>query len=330
MGDLVKGMVEPLAKRWTASMSGPLLLLWLSGALIHLHQRGGPGHACVKPGYLARAGCQIAKQGAPGAVLLTAALAAAVLLSGVALSAVASPVLEMLAGRWGTSAPVVAYARHRTARHARRRAVLDARSRAAAAPAHYSPQAQVTWQAQSAWRRDRALRSWSHYPRRAADLRPTSVGNALVGVCEQIRRDYGFELPVCWGPFVECLDTAARDRLMASATRVLGRTQALICAVAAAAWALLLPGLVAKALWIALCAACAWGANRALRSGTEAYCAHVCDAFAVHRIRLYRATGIEPPATTTDEPRSGKVLTDALAMRLAPGESRPFRWPETP
>lgn len=46
MGELVKGMVEPLAKRWTAAMSGPLVLFWLAGALLVALRHGGLPDVC--------------------------------------------------------------------------------------------------------------------------------------------------------------------------------------------------------------------------------------------------------------------------------------------
>lgn len=215
-------------------------------------------------------------------------------LCAMGLSAVASPLLEMLAGKWGTSAPVVAFARLRTARHAVRRERLAGRAGDLSGPGDLAGDRLAVWRTQNAWRRTGARRLWSHYPRRRDELRPTAVGNALHGVAAGIERNYGLSLPVCWGPFVECLESTARERLVASATRVSGRTQALICAAVAPLWALVLTDAVARLCWLVACALCVWGAYRALRSGVEQYCEHVRDVFAVHRVRLYHAAGFAP------------------------------------
>ncbi|WP_405402317.1 hypothetical protein [Streptomyces sp. NBC_01104] len=328
MGDLVKGMVEPLAKRWTATMGGPLLLFWMAGALTVLHRFGPPSELCGRTGALGRPVCRIAGQGAWGTALLAAALTAGLVLSAVALSAVASPALEVLAGRWGTSAPAVALAHRRTARHASRRERLGRRAADRSGPGAHQGDRLIAWRAQNAWRRTGAGRAWSHYPRRRDELRPTTVGNALHGVAAGIERNYGLSLPVCWGPFVECLEATARERLTASATRVLGRTQALVCAVLAPVWTLLLEGVAARVVWLVVCALWVWGAHRALRSGTEQYCEHVRDVFAVHRIRLYRAAGFPAPVSTEAEVASGNALSEALAMELT--RDTLFAWPDAP
>ncbi|MGW6208111.1 hypothetical protein ACWF9B_31290 [Streptomyces sp. NPDC055089] len=328
MGDLVKGMVEPLAKRWTATMGGPLLLFWMAGALFVLHRLGPPSDFCGGAGALGRPVCRIAGQGAWGTALLAAALTAVPVLSAVALSAAASPALEVLAGRWGTSAPAVALAHRRTARHAARRERLARRATDRSGPGALRGDRLMAWRAQNAWRRTGARRAWSHYPRRRDELRPTAVGNALHGVAADVERNYGLSLPVCWGPFVECLEETARERLTTSATRVLGRTQALICAGLAPVWAVPLEGAAARVVWLAVCAVCVWGAHRALRSGTEQYCEHVRDVFAVHRVRLYRAAGFPPPASTETEVASGSALTAALAMELT--RDTPLTWQDAP
>ncbi|MCX5432938.1 hypothetical protein OHU11_35415 [Streptomyces sp. NBC_00257] len=328
MGELVKGMVEPLAKRWTAAMSGPLVLFWLAGALLVALRHGGLPDVC-RAGTQgpAEPACRLVGQGPWGVALAAAAATAVMVLCAMGLSAVASPLLEMLAGKWGTSAPVVAFARLRTARHAVRRERLAGRAGDLSGPGDLAGDRLAVWRTQNAWRRTGARRLWSHYPRRRDELRPTAVGNALHGVAAGIERNYGLSLPVCWGPFVECLESTARERLVASATRVSGRTQALICAAVAPLWALVLTDAVARLCWLVACALCVWGAYRALRSGVEQYCEHVRDVFAVHRVRLYHAAGFAPPASTEAEVACGRLLSKALAMELT--DDVAHAWPET-
>lgn len=328
MGELVKGMVEPLAKRWTAAMSGPLVLFWLAGAVLVAHAHGGRPNIC-RTGLWgpAEPACRLMGQGAWGMVLAGATATAVMVLCALGLSAVASPLLEVLAGKWGTSPPVLTFALRRTTRHAARRERLDARAHDLNGPGDLVGDRLAVWRTQNAWQRTAARRTWSHYPRRRDELRPTAVGNALHGVAAGIDRNYGLSLPVCWGPFVECLESTARERLIASATRVLGRTQALVCAAAASVWAVALPGALAPLCWLAGCALCVWGAYRSLRSGVEQYCEHVRDVFAVHRVRLYRAAGFPPPASTAEEVEHGRLLTRALAMELT--DEIVHVWPET-
>ncbi|MFI2084499.1 hypothetical protein ACH43Y_29605 [Streptomyces rubiginosohelvolus] len=329
MGELVKGMVEPLAKRWTAAMSGPLVLFWLAGALLVAHGQGGlPGVCDAGLWGIAGPACRLMDQGVWGAVLAGAAATAVMVLCALGLSAVASPLLEILAGRWGTWPPVVTLALRCTNGHAARRERLDTRARDLSGPGDLVGDRLAVWRTQKAWRRTADRRKWSHYPRRRDELRPTSVGNALHGAAAGIERNYGLSLPVCWGPFVECLEPTARERLIASATRVLGRTQALVCAAAASVWVVAVPGSVARLCWLAGCALCVWGAYRSLRSGIEQYCEHVRDVFAVHRVRLYRAAGIAPPPSTAEEVERGRLLTRALAMELT--DEVVHVWPEAP
>ncbi|MFE1366574.1 hypothetical protein ACFW84_20350 [Streptomyces anulatus] len=328
MGELVKGMVEPLAKRWTAAMSGPLVLFWLAGALLVTHAHSGLSGICRRGSQgLAEPACRLMSQGAWGVVLAATAATAIIILCALGLSAVASPLLEVLAGKWGTIPPLMALALRRTTCHAARRKRLDAQARDLSGPGNLVGDRLAVWQIQNAWQRTAARRMWSHYPRRRDELRPTSVGNALHGVAAGIDRNYGLSLPICWGPFVECLESTARERLIASATRVLGRTQALVCAAAASVWAVALPGALAPLCWLAGCALGIWGAYRSLRSGVEQYCDHVRAAFAVHRVRLYRATGFAPPASTAEEVERGRLLTSALAMELT--DDIAHTWPET-
>ncbi|MCX5202958.1 hypothetical protein OG897_16055 [Streptomyces sp. NBC_00237] len=322
MGDLVKGMVEPVAKRWSAVMGGPLLLWWLAGLVLVLHQRGGPATACREPGVLLSVPCRLQERGAAGQAVLAAALIAVVVLSALASSALAGPLLEVLSGRWGTSRIAVAVTRVRTRRHRDRRTALRRGRLPAPARAGTDPAA---WDVQEGWRAARAAAAWARYPRRTEDLRPTAVGNALVGLTAEVQRAYGLRLAVCWGPFTEALEQSARDRLATAATRVLGRAQALLCAAAGGVWVFLLPGVVAKAVWLVVCVGCCWGAHRALRAGVDAYCVQVMDAVTVHRARLYRAVGLPLPATTAEERASGESLSRALAMRLE--GAVPHDWP---
>ncbi|MFD5395317.1 hypothetical protein ACFWJW_13960 [Streptomyces sp. NPDC127097] len=316
MGGLVKGFVEPIAKRWSAAMGGPLLLFWLAGTLIVLWRRGGGTHPCRVPEPWAGVSCGIAAQQPVGPIVLSAAALALVVVSAWAASASAPFVLEVLAGRWGTSRPALAHTRRRIVRHRAWRAALAGHS---VPPSGLTGDALDAWQVQSGWRGARRRAATARYPRPRdpEPLLPTALGNALISVPAEIRRKYGLELSVCWDPFVKALDAPDREDLTAAATRVFARVQALMCAVATTLWAVLLPGWWPRLLWIAVCGLFVWAAHRALRAGVDAYCLHVGDIFAVRRVRLYRALGIAPPASSAQEVPSGEILSATLSLSLS-------------
>ncbi|MFI9630433.1 hypothetical protein [Streptomyces sp. NPDC052042] len=327
MGDLVKGLLEPIAKRWSAVMGGPLLLFWLAGVLLMLWMRGSGTHPCRTPGFAADVPCTIAAQRPWGAVVLTAAATAVVVMSAWALTASAGFVLEVLAGRWGTSRIALTYTRHRMARHHARRSDLAAWRHAP--PTGLADEDLDAWNSQNGWRATRRRAAYARYPRVSdpQHLLPTAMGNALVSVSAEVHRMYGLDLAVCWEPFVKALETPVRDELTAAATRVFARVQGLVCAATAALWAIVIPGVLPRLLWVATCALLVWGSHRSLRAGVDAYCRHVTGLFVVHRVRLYRALGLAPPATAQDEVSCGTTLSAVLSRSLrASSASVPYGW----
>jgi hypothetical protein len=88
----------------------------------------------------------------------------------------------------------------------------------------------------------------------------------------------------------------------------------------------LLPGWWPRLFWITVCVLLVGAAHRALRSAVDAYCRHVGDIFALHRVRLYRALGITPPASSAQEVTSGEILSAALSLSLStlPNGSTPI------
>ncbi|MFI6550106.1 hypothetical protein ACIBO9_43390 [Streptomyces prunicolor] len=144
----------------------------------------------------------------------------------------------------------------------------------------------------------------------------------------EVGRKYGLNLALCWDPFVRTLEVPVRDELTAAATRIFARVQGLVCAVAAALWAIVIPGVLPKLLWVVICALLVWSVHRSLRAGVDAYCRHVTDLFVVHRVRLYRALGIAPPATAQDEVSCGNTLSALLSRTLPAGSAPvPYEWP---
>jgi hypothetical protein len=325
VGGLVKGFLEPIAKRWSAAMGGPLLLFWLAGTLIVLWRRDDGAHPCRTTESWTRVYCGIAAQQPVGPLVLSAAALALVVVSAWAASASAPFVLEVLAGRWGTSRPALAYTRRRIARHRARRAAFARRSEP---PAGLSGDALAAWQVQTGWHAARSRAASARYPRPRDPERllPTALGNALISVSAETRRKYGLELSVCWDPFVKALEAPDRDDLTAAATRVFARVQALMCSAATTLWAVLLPGWWPRLFWITVCVLLVGAAHRALRSAVDASCRHVGDIFALHRVRLYRALGITPPASSAQEVTSGEILSAALSLSLStlPNGSTPI------
>ncbi|MEU9407417.1 hypothetical protein AB0E08_17270 [Streptomyces sp. NPDC048281] len=241
MGGLVKGLIEPIAKRWSAAMGGPLLMFWLAGVLIVLWPKGNSARPCHASMVPADKLCTIAGQGVAGPILLASTTTALVVLSAWALSSSASFMLEILAVRWGTSRLALAHTRRRTARHRARRTALTSDR---PAPPELSGDRLDAWRVQSGWRAARRRAMSARYPR-SRDPEPllsTALGNALISLPAEIRRRYGLDLGACWDPFVKTLEASVRDELTAAAPRVLARVQGVICAAAASVWAVLLPG----------------------------------------------------------------------------------------
>lgn len=327
MGGVVKGLIEPIAKRWSAAMGGPLLMFWLAGALIVIWREGASTRPCQASMVPTRTLCTIAGQGSVGTIVLSSTATALFVVSAWALSSSAGFMLEILAGHWGTSRIALAHTRRRTARHrARRTALASVRT----APPGLSGDRLDAWRVQSGWRAARRRAASARYPRPRdpEPLLPTALGNALISLPAEIRRRYGLDMGVCWDPFVKTLEAPARDELTAAATRVLARVQGVICAAAACVWGVLLPGFWPRLVWVAGCSMLVWSAHRALRAGVDAYSRHVGDLFTVHRIRLYRALGFAPPATTADEVHCGETLSAFLSRALPPGSaSMPYDWP---
>ncbi|MFJ2419281.1 hypothetical protein [Streptomyces brevispora] len=273
----------------------------------------------------------IATQRPLGPVLLAAAATAIIVMSAWALSASAAFALEVLAGRWGMSRIALAWTQLRMVRHHARRSELYA-AQEAEPPPGLSVEGREAWLSQNGWRTARKRAAHARYPRRRdrVPVLPTALGNALVSVSTETRRKYGLDLVLCWDPFVKALDAPVRDELIAAATRVFARVQGLMCAAASGFWAILVPGIWPRLLWVSMCAGLVWAAHRSLRVGVDAYCHYVTDVFAIHRVRLYRALGLEPPAVVQDEVSCGVTLNAVLSRGIAAG-SPPIRyeWPGT-
>ncbi|WP_415951283.1 hypothetical protein [Streptomyces sp. KLOTTS4A1] len=310
-------------------MGGPLLLYWLTGALVVLWRRGAGTHVCRTSDSPVSVPCMIATQRPLGPVLLTAAATAIIVMSAWALSASAAFALEVLAGRWGMSRIALAWTRLRMARHHARRSELHA-AQEEEPPVGLSAEGRKAWLSQNGWRTARKRAAHARYPRQRdrVPVLPTAIGNALVSVSTETRRKYGLDLALCWDPFVKALDAEVRDELIAAATRVFARVQGLMCAAAAGFWAILIPGIWPRLLWVSMCAGLVWAAHRSLRVGIDAYCRHVTDVFAIHRVRLYRALGLKPPAAVQEEVSCGLKLNAVLSRRI-PAGSPPigYEWP---
>lgn len=151
------------------------------------------------------------------------------------------------------------------------------------------------------------------------------VGNTLQALCERVALAYGWELQFCWAVFGEALDPGVRDRLAASATAVMARVQAMICAVAALAWTALMPGWWPKVVWIALCLAVTAAAHQSLRINLDRYANQVWETVTAHRVRLYRVTGMPLPTDTRQERQAGERLSAFLRRDLT--SPAPLDWP---
>lgn len=308
-------------------MGGPLLLFWLAGALAVAWRRGSGKDLCRLPERHTDVLCSIAAQRPLGPILWAAAATAVIVMSAWALSASAGFALEILAGRWGTSKIALAYTRHRIARHRARRS--DLATWRQTPPAGLNGDNLDAWHSQNGWRATRRRAAYARYPRMTDShhLLPTSVGNALVSVSAEARRTYGLDLAVCWDPFVKALEAPVRSELTVAATRVFARVQGLVCAAGAALWAALIPGVLPRLLWVAVCVLLVWGAHRSIRAGVDAYCRHVASLFAIHRVRLYRALGFTPPTTAQAEADCGATLSAVLSRSLPTGAAPvPYEW----
>jgi hypothetical protein len=317
MGDLAKGLVEPLARRWSRAMGGAVVCFWLVGLVLCLARTPPRRLDCARddaPG--ARLVCLLTRHGGFGIGVATAVALGIVVVSALLSVWFAPGVLNLLSGAWPDVPPLRWWARRRTEAHRARRGNLVR----ALQPATDDVLAVRRAGAASVARR--------HYPKGGTTLQPTRIGNAVAATEQRVAERHGLDLELCWRPLVQVIDQPARTRLETASSLIVARAQAVLCAAALLVWTPLLPTPWARAGYAAGCLLLVLLACRVVAGAVEAYCDAAEDTFLVHRAALYRALGFPLPTTTRTERAHGGELSKYLAKRaLSPVT---YDWPDPP
>ncbi|MFH8801015.1 hypothetical protein ACH4F6_15675 [Streptomyces sp. NPDC017936] len=317
MGDLAKGLVEPLARRWSRAMGGAVVCFWLVGVVLHL-VRTPPGRLdCGRddaPG--ADLVCLVTRHGGFGVGVATTVALGVVVVSALLTVWCAPGVLNLLSGAWPDVPPLRRWARRRVEAHReRRRKLVEA-------------MLPTTNDVLAVRRAATASVARRHYPKGSATLQPTRIGNALAATEQRVEERHGLDLELCWRPLVQVVDQTARTRLETASSLIVARAQAVPFAAGLLLWTPLLPTWRARGAYAAGCLLLVLLACRAVAEAVDAYCDAAEDTFLVHRTGLYRALGFPLPTTTGHERDQGRELSKYLAKRsLAPVT---FDWPDPP
>jgi hypothetical protein len=326
MNELLGTLAEPWARRWSGQVAGAALAFWVTGLVIYVGRNDASELRCPATGAAPGVWCRIDHSGAAGYLILALAVLATVIGSASIMTALAPRLIYLLAGN-GWPVRGLAAALSRPLVRWLMRVQLDRLGRVASAgtPVHES----VPALAASPDRRRRAHRllaadaataqvdraavaTLRRYPAAPQAMGLTRVANSLAAMNGRVWRRHGLDLSVCWEPLVAVLPESARESLTRESTRVTLQGQNLGWAIAALAWAALLPVPWSVAAWIVIVLIVLRVLYGGLCAAVDSYCDLIEATVAVHRHRLYRALGFAPPASTSTEPVIGALVTDYL------------------
>ncbi|MER6471000.1 hypothetical protein [Streptomyces collinus] len=317
MGDLAKGLVEPLARRWSGAMSGAVVCFWLVGIVFYL--AGTPPRRIDCGGDNASEAhpvCLLTRHGGFGIGVATALALSIVVMSALLTVWCAPGVLNLLSGAWPDVPLLRWWAQRRIAAHREQRGRLVTAMQ---------PSTNNVLQARRAAAASAARR---YYPKGSATLQPTRIANALAAAEQRVADRHGLDMELCWRPLVEVVDPAVRTRLESASSLIVTRAQAAPCAAGLLAWAWLLPVWWARGVYAACCLLLVGLACRAVTAAVETYCDAVEETFLLHRVSLYRALGFPLPTSTQAERSQGQDLSRYLAKRILPPVA--FDWTASP
>lgn len=239
-----------------------------------------------------------------------ALLGLAILIVSVLLVPLAVPLVRLLEGYWGTSRLIRPLAEVRTRRHASKRAVLAARTRADGAEVS-EEQRQAALEA--AWDLTR------RYPPQALAM-PTALGNVLRSAEFRAGRPYGLDSAIAWPRLYPLLDAEIRalvdDRRqqldVTARFAVVFATLAVVTVVllVSAGWWLLLPFVVCFLAWVSY---------RAAVTAAIAYGEALDAAFDLGHFALATKLGLQRPKDAADERSRNQDLTVFLSRLRLPG-----------
>ncbi|MFH0245775.1 hypothetical protein ACGRHY_25910 [Streptomyces sp. HK10] len=317
MGDLAKGLVEPLARRWSRAMGGAVVCFWLVGVVLYLARTppGRLGSGCDgAPG--AHPACLVTRHGGFGIGVAATVALGIVVVSALLTVWLAPGVLNVLSGAWPDVPPLRWWARRRIEAHRERRRKLVETMRPA------------TDDVLTVRRAAAASVARRRCPKGSAALQPTRIGNALAAAEQRVEERHGLDLELCWRPLVQVVDQTARARLETASSLIVARVQTVLFAAGLLVWTSLLPGWWARGAYAAGCLLLVLLTCRAVAGAVDAYCDAAEDTFLLHRAGLYRALGFPCPTTTRDERNQGRELSKYLAKRSLPPVA--FDWPDPP
>jgi hypothetical protein len=294
MDKLVTELINPFASRVMATMSLASIVFWTVGLTLVYHRHPGPLPLCDSGG---RQLCGILSGEWAQTVVPVLTLAVAVVLLSTMVMAGSHLTLVLLQGtRWW------------------RRIGLWLQERA--------------WERHS--ERDRNGRSsgakwFPHGPAAEELLQPTRLGNIFAATHQRLVDRNGFRLSSCLRLLRHVLPAADREDLDRTLNEVARRVQLLEWLVLGTVWAVLLPGVGPKIIWVSCCLLAAFWVYREVCAKAMEYCDEVDAVVVLNRHRLYEGVGLVPPSCTGDEPQAGNALCSYLDRRGA-SFSQPLRW----
>jgi hypothetical protein len=295
LGKFWEGVGDKLAERW-ADVSVPALVFWLGGFLAWIYSHGGVTRLAASVHWLVRLPTS-------GQVALLLAALAGVAGSGVIVSRLTFPALQILEGYWPRFCSplrrlIISRVVIPSAKRDEKRLevlfplVLETPDKATAE--------QFAALASTDVRRRRR-------PRREMDYMPTRTGNILRAAEEQPERKYGLNSVIVWPRLWLLLPDSVRQELATART-------ALDTSVSSVVWGLLFclfafwtPLALVAGLGVAVSAAAFWVPGRA-----ETFGDLMEAAYDLYRVSLYEQLRWPLPKDAEDEASMGAMLTEYL------------------
>jgi hypothetical protein len=321
---LTAALSEPIANRWRNTALGTAVMLWVAFALLYADSHWEDSR-CAGPTSLP---CRLYRAEPVGPVLLLLAAVCLVALSAFLAAALAPRLLTLLTtDTWlGAPSALVRLGLLLVWWQGRRR---DGLSRRFKELEKVSPATgKVTELARG---RQRVLENSSEsgwMKEGQGQLRLSAAGNAFAAVAVRLESTTGLNVGVIWQPLLATLPKEALDPLSARTVVILSRCQQLLLLLAAMPLALLLPWRFAW-IWLVVCAIGALGFSHALTAEARLFATQVFTTVILHRPKLYRAVGLEPPRTPSGEIHDGQRLTAlvaALSALDAPPSGITYQW----
>jgi hypothetical protein len=160
-------------------------------------------------------------------------------------------------------------------------------------------------------------------------LEPTFLGNVFAASRQRILHTDGLYLQGCWHVLLAVLPQEHRVRLEVTSAALLSRAQAVTWSVVSVVWAVWLPDLTWKALWVLGCLVGAYGGYRGMCAAAGSYCDQMEAIVSVNRPLLYEKLGLPPVMLTPDQQRKRQERFGIKGPYSLPGPGS-LTWPPVP